>query len=55
MTKEDWIWEEAQRLAIEKRDIELENMPQDLREAMCAMAEKNRKELEYNKLVELWE
>jgi len=55
MTKEDWIWEEAQRLAIEKHDIELENMPQDLREAMYNMAESNYRALEYDKLVELWE
>jgi len=55
MDRESWIWEEAQRLAMSRGDIELEYLPQPIREALYHKAEENYQNIEFNKLVELWE
>ena len=51
----DKIWKRAEQLAIDLKEIELENLPMAIQEALCNMAEREYQEMKYNELVELWD
>ncbi len=44
MDREEWIMNRAEGLALDKHDTEYENLPEDLKRVMIAMAERDHAE-----------